>query len=498
MKEKLTKEAKELRLRYWAILLNPVFLGIYFYGMQTLYKLCKYGGLRRRAPIILLCGAIGIAWLVIFSRVYFLKKKKGEEKTNSKKKPLLAVFCTELLIFCGITIFFGAQIVHSGTKYNGKLSWVVDHLLRDKKIELIHNNIYEDGIEGIFEDLERKIDIPDELYLINRFSVGFDQDGTITSIYSYFYGKDEQGKTRRFLLSYDRDKSEEMTVTLEEGSGGEYPETEKLDSLFAIMELVDVKKEVSLWSDSYGVNEFALLYYGHRSFPTDEGIRVVKQDGSYGDPKEVKTREGYTGYEVSLYVPDREDIVPVRYVDGWNILTIEEDEPEYTYASGKSTVNPEDGLIYYFLNEQKGWRLAILDAALGSRWYALEVTGDGGKTWEAVTPDPFPEVLFGVAEGIEFYDEQLGFVLMGGASETHSELYMTTDGGNSFTRVQPPTNKIVGEVTNASGYIYISMPVKEGNVFKLELRREKYDSSRIYYESSDNGKTWVCVGSRAE
>ena len=42
---------------YWTILLNPIALVVYYKCIKTLSTLCMYGGLRRRAPIIVGCGA---------------------------------------------------------------------------------------------------------------------------------------------------------------------------------------------------------------------------------------------------------------------------------------------------------------------------------------------------------------------------------------------------------------------------------------------------------
>ena len=102
--------------------------------------------------------------------------------------------------------------------------------------------------------------------------------------------------------------------------------------------------------------------------------------------------------------------------------------------------------------------------------------------------------MHGVAEEIKFWDEQFGFVLMGGASETHSELYMTNDGAASFTRVKISESIMPDTIENPDEYIYISMPEQEGNILKLELRQEKYDNVGLPFESADTGQTWEYAG----
>ena len=50
----------------------------------------------------------------------------------------------------------------------------------------------------------------------------------------------------------------------------------------------------------------------------------------------------------------------------------------------KWTVDQSDGTMYFFLDENNGWRLVITDAAAGSRFYVMEKTMDGGSTWECI------------------------------------------------------------------------------------------------------------------
>lgn len=57
-----------------------------------------------------------------------------------------------------------------------------------------------------------------------------------------------------------------------------------------------------------------------------------------------------------------------------------------------------------FLDDNTGYRLLVADAAAGSRFYELEMTKDGGQSWNQKNADPFDGNI-GVAEGIEFYNE---------------------------------------------------------------------------------------------
>ncbi|MCG4470989.1 hypothetical protein L0P50_19195, partial [Lawsonibacter sp. DFI.6.74] len=78
----------------------------------------------------------------------------------------------------------------------GKLSWVIERLKSERKVKFENNNIYEDGVGGIFEDINKKYKLPKELYMSDNFSLKFKSDGTITSFDTFIYGKDDKGKEK--------------------------------------------------------------------------------------------------------------------------------------------------------------------------------------------------------------------------------------------------------------------------------------------------------------
>lgn len=490
MKEILRKPN---RIIYWITLFNPIAIILFYKFMDVLSALCMYGGIRRRVPTIAGCGLLLFIWFVLWTLIYHKKFKCSE--CRFPKTLFRIIFCMELMVLLTIVVFFGTRIIESGMKYNGKLSWKIDEWIRSKKITLEHNNIYEDGIEGIFEDLETKLDLPEELYLVNQFSVKFNYEGTITDIYSFFYGRDDSGKTRTYLLDYSNRKSDKMTVWMDGNAGGEYDEADKMQPLFDLMNHVDLKNELSRYNNEQSSCDFELKYFGYREITSSTDLCVLDQDGASIPLDSVLTENGkYSGYEFAVYTPDKDGVLVSRYMDGYHRIIIDESEPEVKYEIGKSTSVREDGSVYYLINESKGWRLVVIDAAAGSRWYSIESTSDGGKNWNRKEPDPFNGELYGVADSIQFLDEQIGFVLMSGASESHSRLYRTTDGGNSFSMVELPIELIDVEIPDLAEHDYITMPYVENSVLKVSLRLEKYDCGSIYFESKDNGETWYYTG----
>ena len=154
------------------------------------------------------------------------------------------------------------------------------------------------------------------------------------------------------------------------------------------------------------------------------------------------------GFEVSLHIPDLNSVTPVRYIMEPEYVSQQELKQENTMQQVEDakdteswTVDQSDGTMYFFLDENNGWRLVITDAAAGSRFYVMEKTMDGGSTWECINDDPFSGQL-GVAEGLIFYDENFGVAGITGASQSYSRLYVTRDGGRTFEEMKLPMDLV--------------------------------------------------------
>ena len=154
------KENKKNLIYYWAILINPIALLIFHKCIKTLSTLCMYGGLRRRAPIIVGCGTLLLVWFVVWTIIYH--KRKSQEQKKLPRYIWILVLCVEVILLLATTGYYGKQIVESASPFSGRLSDKIREWTDSRKVKLKHNNIYEDGIEGIFEDLETKIDLLEE------------------------------------------------------------------------------------------------------------------------------------------------------------------------------------------------------------------------------------------------------------------------------------------------------------------------------------------------
>ena len=138
-------------------------------------------------------------------------------------------------LFIIATLFFGGRIAYSAIPYHGALSWEIDEWMRKKEIKLEHNNLFENGVEGVLMDLDEALELPEELYIANKYQVTFDESGTIQSIYAFIYGKNEDGEKKTYLIDYDADNSSNMTVWVDGNANGEYEEDMRLSPMIEIL-----------------------------------------------------------------------------------------------------------------------------------------------------------------------------------------------------------------------------------------------------------------------
>ena len=165
------------------------------------------------------------------------------------------------LILAGVTFLGAAGTAWSAVPFNGKLSWVINELQSSRRVRLVHNNIYEDGLDGLLEDIRGKVDLPEKLCLVNSFNLHFRADGTV-------------------------------------------------EPLLEAMRVLPLKETVENWQeDIYGI-----LYYGERSWGySTEGIRYLEPDGSVSYPGAYASAE-IKGFSVSVFCPENEAVTPVRYL----------------------------------------------------------------------------------------------------------------------------------------------------------------------------------------
>ena len=109
------------------------------------------------------------------------------------------------------------------------------------------------------------------------------------------------------------------------------------------------------------------------------------------------------------------------------------------------------------------YRMAVADAAAGSRMYVLLKSIDGGENWYVRSGDPFGDSMGGSIE-FTFLDEGFGFATLSHNGGDEAVLYRTTNGGKSYSQVQLIDNPevLLDNDTLYEPYDYPQMPFYDG------------------------------------
>lgn len=262
-------------------------------------------------------------YLVVKKGKFFLLSCQGKNREFVKLKlstvKLYRRCLFRLPVITGwmvVSLIGAGLIVRSAVPYNGELSWYLWQLKNTRNVVLVHDNIYEDKLTGILEDVEQKVKLPEKLCLATSFSLHFRTDGTIISFDTMIKGFDEDGNyVDSYLISYDENKSDKIRIDLHGATDGIYEEEKDFTMLVEGMEALPVKQTVSRWQEE----EYGILYYGWREFDSfaeniiylSSGKEIIDAyDTILGYPGDWK----YSGYSISIYCPNDENVTPYRYL----------------------------------------------------------------------------------------------------------------------------------------------------------------------------------------
>lgn len=408
------------------------------------------------------------------------------------------------------------------------------------KVTLKHDNFFDDSVAGILEDLDNEIGLPKKIYLVNHFNVTFYATGEIAAIDTFFYGEDENGETRTYLVDYNRKKSSKMTVYINNYAETDYEEDMCLTPLFELLGNIKVKEQVDSWAEETKSHTFGISYSGKRAFTSADSLQVINAENTDTNGNSILSKVEYggevTGFAVTFSTGGEENtgeiityIINPKYISAAVLAqqnrreqideakngagndttdntgnadpnAVAGDDEEESGDGTPWTENREDGSVYFFLDSNTGYRLLVADAAAGSRFYELEMTKDGGQSWNQKNANPFNGNI-GVAEGIEFYNENLGVIGLAGASGDYSTLYLTQDGGKTFSVIELSMDEVTELPDTAaeygfsiSDYDYCKMPQQEDGKLTIKVISAVGENDGIVFESTDNGNTWNYSG----
>ena len=109
----------------------------------------------------------------------------------------------------------------------------------------------------------------------------------------------------------------------------------------------------------------AIPYNGALSWKIDEWRRIIDESSSNANSDTNKEENEPAISDEAETETETKTSENIRNSDTWEF-------------------NAEDGDMYYFINDITGYRLNVVDAACGSRFYNFEKTKDGGTTWTEV------------------------------------------------------------------------------------------------------------------
>ena len=97
--------------------------------------------------------------------------------------------------------------------------------------------------------------MPEELYISGQFQTGFDETGTIQELDTLIYGKDKNGQTNTYLIDYDADDGETMTVWTDQNTDAAYDSDKLLSPMLEILKKTDCESTAAdLASIGYGTH----------------------------------------------------------------------------------------------------------------------------------------------------------------------------------------------------------------------------------------------------
>lgn len=443
--------------RFLKNLLHPLFVIIYCLFLYLLYQLCKYGRGQFKGDIIVFagCGIALMIWIMI-SIVFTYQKK---DIATISYRHYLKIVCSFLLI---ITLWSGYQIVDMTIHYRGQIGFFMNDLLHKKTIELSNDNLYEGGFLTLIEDIRKEYNLPEQLYLNDSFELEYTYDGTIQSFDVMLYGKTEN-EDKSYLLSYKgQDKSVEIFID-------NYVNM-TYDPKADFMPLLHAMKVIP-YTDSLDqrYTNYHMLYFGERDWGDNAvGIQYLDSSHHLAAPRHFQPIRGYT---ISIE-PINGGMTPSRYIYVDDVNAIPTTFPESS--------NQENELTS--IVDQVAYQLVVTDAALGSRFYSLQKTIPQESSL-IINKDPFSGEL-GVASGIRFFTQDIGFIALSHSGGESAQLYYTHDGGLSFQQVILSTDE---------EYDYYHIPQVEDNQYILKISHADNDEDPndcLIYISKDQGKTW--------
>ncbi len=439
--------------------LNPILIIIYIIFIYILLKLLQYGKgfIPYDIPILITLGITIFTWVIICIVLAILKK----ELIMVKWKQWIKV---ALVLFVSLSLFTGYKIFDMATHYNSALGMKVSQNKKTKEFELKNDNLFEGGFISFINEIKTELVMPTDLYISSDVNIKCQYDGRISSFDLYVYGKIEN-EIKSYLISYK--SGAKATVIIGGYTSADYQKEKRLSPFLDALKVINMREYVE---------PFQVKYSGIQSLGyNNENIYYIDLQGEKRT-SEVLSHEIY-GYTVEIIPTTSKSYLREKryiYVDNLNQL------PKPPVQKGDD--NSEDKDLNSMINDMIGYKLKIMDAAAGSRFYSLFKSDDGGVNWIQFNKDPFLGEI-GVSHGIKFFSEDIGYIGMSHSGNEHASLYVTEDGGRSFKKL---------DLKREESFDYYNLPYKEEGLYYLKITkaRESDQPNDYMMYVSNNGVDW--------
>jgi hypothetical protein len=140
-----------------------------------------------------------------------------------------------------------------------------------------------------------------------------------------------------------------------------------------------------------------------------------------------------------------------------------------------------------FLNESFGYVIISGDRTMSQEWTTVYITNDGGKQWKETTHSGVTRLIYDGG----FVDEKTGFLSFGILNPVEPDLYVTQNGGNSWSKATVSIPEKYHEI-----FVMAEVPFQEDDHLTVLINQGPngdYLGGKVKgkFISSDNGKTWA-------
>ena len=229
-------------------------------------------------------------------------------------------------------------------------------------------------------------------------------------------------------------------------------------------------KLVNVQANDYVIQN-GILYISY------DGNKVVEVPGDFSNMEDSYTDYNYqisSEKTVFFYTSDNKRYLV--YCDNmsniWNTVEID---------SSTSIQN------IHFINKDVGFMFEIEDTAMGIAFGKISKSTDGGRNWTPISRGIMQgdKEIFKTSSQIKFINENTGFLTIPATSGESCELYMTSDSGKTFSKL---------DIIQSDIYDYYNLPVSENGKLYLEISQgsdgDYNGNDSQNYISADNGVTW--------